>query len=81
MYILGFQEVGVGVCCCFIMLSLILHSLCDIVMSFAVLGGTMSQVQGSYEYYHYLQEGLNDTVMEYLLLSTYNILLSEVNIK
>ncbi|KAF3436708.1 hypothetical protein FNV43_RR19455 [Rhamnella rubrinervis] len=26
-----------------------------------VLGGTMSQVQGSYEYYHYLQDGLNDS--------------------
>ena len=30
---------------------------------YAVSGGSMSLVQGSYEYYHYLQDGFNDSVM------------------
>lgn len=41
----------------------------------------MALVQGSYEYYHYLQDGFNDSVMKNLLKNTSIILLSEVNIK
>ena len=31
---------------------------------YAVSGGTVSLVQGSYEYCHYMQDGFNDSVME-----------------
>lgn len=37
-------------------------------MVYAVTGGTLSLVQGSYEYHHYLQDGFNDSVIAILLL-------------
>lgn len=37
-------------------------------MIYAVTGGTVSLVQGSYEYFHYLQDGFNDSVIAILLL-------------
>ncbi|KAG2399241.1 Ufm1-specific protease [Vigna angularis] len=37
--------------------------------SSGVTGGTVSLVQGSYEYFHYLHEGYNDSVIAILLLS------------
>jgi len=39
------------------------------VVVYAVTGGTVSLVQGSYEYFHYLHEGYNDSVIAILLLS------------
>lgn len=30
---------------------------------FAVPGGVVSQIQGSYEYHHYLQDGFDDSVI------------------
>jgi hypothetical protein len=38
-------------------------------MVYAVTGGTLSIVQGSYEYHHYLQDGFNDSVIAILLPS------------
>lgn len=35
----------------------------------AVTGGTVSLVQGSYEYFHYLHDGYNDSVISILLLA------------
>ena len=35
----------------------------------AVTGGTVSLVQGSYEYFHYLHDGYNDSVISILLLT------------
>jgi uncharacterized membrane protein HdeD (DUF308 family) len=32
-------------------------------MFIAVLGGIMSLIDGSYEYYHYLHDGIDDNVM------------------
>ena len=37
-------------------------------MVYAVTGGTVSLVQGSYEYFHYLQDAYNDSVIAILLL-------------
>jgi len=37
-------------------------------MVYAVIGGAVSLVQGSYEYHHYLQDGFNDSVIALLLL-------------
>lgn len=34
----------------------------EIMVFFAVSGGLVSLVQGSYEYYHYLQDGFDDSV-------------------
>lgn len=45
-------------------------------MVYAVVGGAVSLVQGSYEYHHYLQNGFNDSVISILLPS--NIFLGEV---
>lgn len=48
---------------------------------YAVSGGSASLVQGSYEYYHYMQDSFNDSVMENpLLWCCYGILLSKVNL-
>lgn len=45
-------------------------------MFYAVPGGIVSLVQGSYEYYHYLQDGFNDSVMQVLsFTSVFSILL------
>lgn len=38
-------------------------------MFYAVTGGIVSLVQGSYEYHHYLQDGFNDSVTAILLPS------------
>lgn len=38
--------------------------------SYAVPGGIVSLVQGSYEYYHYLQDSFNDSVMQVLSLKS-----------
>lgn len=45
-------------------------------MLYAVTGGTLSLVQGSYEYHHYLQDGFNDSVIAILLLRSYNMFLN-----
>lgn len=37
---------------------------------FSVSGGLVSLVQGSYEYYHYLQDGFDDSVLFFLHLSS-----------
>ena len=34
---------------------------------YAVSGGSVSLLQGSYEYYHYLQDAFNDSVMSDIL--------------
>lgn len=34
-------------------------------MTFAVAGGSVSLIQGSYEYYHYLQDGFDDSVINF----------------
>lgn len=39
------------------------------VVAYAVTGGTVSLVQGSYEYFHYLQNGYNDSVIAIHLLA------------
>lgn len=49
------------------------------VVVYAVTGGTVSLVQGSYEYFHYLHEGYNDSVIAILLLSNFFFLSKGVN--
>ena len=43
-------------------------------MIFAVSGGTVSLIQGSYEYYHYLLDGFDDSVITFWCNSISNFL-------
>ncbi len=50
-------------------------------ISFSVSGGISSLVQGSYEYYHYLQNGYDDSVMDFLptisfLIAAFNMFIA-----
>jgi hypothetical protein len=78
MYILGFQAVEVSACNCFLSIRFrcfLLVLLTGSLVFYAVSGGSMSLVQGSYEYYHYLQDAVNDSVMQTLSFpNSYNVL-------
>lgn len=66
MCILGFQAVEVSGYHCFLLIPFscfLLVIFTGSLVFYAVSGGSMSLVQGSYEYYHYLQDGFNDSVM------------------
>lgn len=75
MYILDFQAVGVSNYFKYLLVqhffavvlytTVVLDSRCFC----AVSGGLVSLVQGSYEYYHYLQDGFDDSVMEFFFSS------------